>query len=84
MKPTDIQALLRMLVAEGEVTRVAVKVLSTTGADSTTFEPLFRAEVDLLVEKANRNDPREWHLRTLMEAARNRLLGHSGNTTAVH
>lgn len=84
MKQADIEHLLQILVADGEVSRAALKVLTTSGADPRTFAPLFIAEVDALLANANLDCPHERRLRDLMVTARDRLLDRSPRGGNVH
>lgn len=74
LKSPAIETLLQILVAEGEVSRAALKVL-TTWPGQDRFAPHFRVEVDALLAQVDHSNPKEHQLGVLMSAARDRLLG---------
>ncbi len=83
MRQTDVEKLLQMLVAEGEVSRAALKVL-TTWPDHSRFPELFKIEVDALLAKVDPSNPNDRRLGELMRAARDRLLGVASTSQTTH
>jgi len=81
----DLERLVFILVGEGEVNRLALQALLQTKSDPEAFEAHFTSAVDeLLGRVGSESPPVDDLLRSVMRAARDKLLGREAPRFNMH